>query len=1096
MLAGLSGSLLSHYFAEQLLAAAFPGRLGEASVQTARGAFSAWWRQEGANLGPASSLRAIRDRACQPLAEMLGFASPRRDVIGPGVAMVAGLWNDDLDQLWRHAVRTAIAGDLQWCLCTNGHQLRLVDAQRTYSRDFLEFDLSSVIADPRTFAVLWGLLRADAFRQTPGRDPLILEIIQTSARHGAAVSRALRVGVIDAVGRLLAGLLGGYSPRKFLRPSESELADGFDESLTLVYRVLFLMFAEARGLVPNWHPIYRDHYTIEALRDEAERPGKACGLWETLQAIARLAHQGCRAGTLIVPAFNGRLFSPARSPMAESSTMSDEVARGALLALSTTTAARRTRRVRIDYRDLGVEQLGAVYESVLDYVPAVMETTPGASAIQLRRGGDRRKSTGSFYTPQSITDYLVRRTLHPLAGTARAPDILRLRIVDPAMGSAAFLVSACRYLAHAYEQAIVRDGDCQPDEIDERDRAGFRRQIAQHCLYGVDLNPTAVQLARLSLWLATLSADKPLTFLDHHLVIGDSVIGASLVDIARRPPPRGVRSMAKLPAASLFDDGDLEPSLAHVVSERKWLAETPDDKLDTVREKEKRLERLLRADRWKRLADLWCACWMWRDRTTAPQPAVFCALHDLIATGRSTLPGPVADRLLTEAESIAHTRRFFHWMLEFPELYFDNSGRALQNPGFDAVIGNPPWDMLRADSGDAREQNRPANALTRRFIRESGVYRFQGAGHTNRYQLFVERAMSLVRKGGRLGLVLPSGITTDHGSAALRRRLFEHHDVDTLAGFENRRAIFPVHRSVRFVLCTATAGTPTPQVHCRFGIQDSTLLDSIPDEGHPVNAFPITLTQSLIARLGGAQMTIPDLRTMMDVQIVERIAHRFFRLADAQGWAAKFGRELNATDDRSYFDARGAGLPVIEGKHIEPFVVHAERSETRIPEISAARILQRSEFTRPRLAYRDVASSTNRLSLIAAVLPSGIVTTHSLFCLKTLLPQAEQNFLCGILNSYVANYLVRQVMTTHLGSTTVEDLRAPTPSRESPGFTNIAALAQELSERPSPFQAARLQALAAKEYKLTLEEFRHIVSTFPLIPESERAAALDEFSRD
>src|SRR5439155_9698217 len=171
---------------------------------------------------------------------------------------------------------------------------------------------------------------------------------------------------------------------------------------------------------------------------------------------------------------------------------------------------------------------------------AMMEPTPGpkgpglrTGAIQLRRGGDRRKSSGSFYTPQSITDYLVRRTLHPVAGTASSSDILRLRIVDPAMGSAAFLVSACRYLARAYEQALIRDGDCLPDDIDDRDRAEFRRHIAQQCLYGVDLNPTAVQLGRLSLWLATLAADKPLTFLDHHLVVGDSLLGASLIDIAR-----------------------------------------------------------------------------------------------------------------------------------------------------------------------------------------------------------------------------------------------------------------------------------------------------------------------------------------------------------------------------------------------------------------------------------------------------------------------------------------------------------------------------------------------------------------------------------
>ncbi len=198
------------------------------------------------------------------------------------------------------------------------------------------------------------------------------------------------------------------------------------------------------------------------------------------------------------------------------------------------TTVRSARRTRIDYRDLGVEQLGAVYESVLDYEPAYADSR--RNQILLRRGGDARKSTGSFYTPQTLTDYVVRRTLHPLVDGAPADRILQLRVVDPAMGSAAFLVSACRYLARAYERALVREGVTDEADIDDADRALFRRLVAQRCLFGVDLNPTAVQLARLSLWLATLSANKPLTFLDHHLVCGNSLIGASPIDMARQPP--------------------------------------------------------------------------------------------------------------------------------------------------------------------------------------------------------------------------------------------------------------------------------------------------------------------------------------------------------------------------------------------------------------------------------------------------------------------------------------------------------------------------------------------------------------------------------
>ena len=239
----------------------------------------------------------------------------------------------------------------------------------------------------------------------------------------------------------------------------------------------------------------------------------------------------------------------------------------------------RWSRTRIDYRDLGVEQLGAVYESVLDYEPAYAD--PHRRQVILRRGGDARKSTGSFYTPQTLTDYLVRRTLHPLIAGATADRILQLRIVDPAMGSAAFLVSACRYLARAYERALLRDGSANEADIDETDRATFRRVIAQRCLFGVDLNPTAVQLARLSLWLATLSANKPLTFLDHHLVCGNSLIGASILDIARQPP--GVTPRHLNPAGTpLFSDADFEPSLGRAVAERRWFADTRDDTAEVV----------------------------------------------------------------------------------------------------------------------------------------------------------------------------------------------------------------------------------------------------------------------------------------------------------------------------------------------------------------------------------------------------------------------------------------------------------------------------------------------------------------------------------
>lgn len=1084
MLTGLSGSLVSHYFAERILFEEFDGRLGDASIGAAHTMFVRWWRTAAAQLGPASSVRSIWDVAAAPLVELLGFVARPPDGDDPDVrhalatsadsriALVASTWNVSLNSLWRDAARRGIGLDTAWVLCTNGRELRLVDTERTYSRAYLQFDLQRAADHLPTFGVLWGLLREEAFGSRAGQPPLVLEIIRASARHGQAVSRSLRIGVIEAVQHLLGGLD---------KCGRHDVARLFDESLTVVYRVLFLMFAESRSLVPNWHPLYRESYTVESLRARAERPGKVPGLWEALQAIARLAHKGCRAGTLVVPPFNGRLFSPARSPIAESCAVDDEVARQALLALSTTRSRQRT---RIDYRDLGVEQLGAVYESVLDYEPAF--TGSGRDRIVLRRGGNARKSTGSFYTPQTLTDFVVRRTLHPLVDDAPADRILQLRVVDPAMGSAAFLVSACRYLARAYERALIREGSAHEADIDEADRAMFRRVVAQRCLFGVDLNPTAVQLARLSLWLATLSANKPLTFLDHRLVCGNSLIGASPIDVARQPP--GVRSRRTQNRADmpLFSEADLEPSLAQAVAERRWLAETRDDTADIVREKEKRLDRLRGSQRWKSIADLWCACWLWPDPRQAPDAAMFASLADHVMIGRCGLPEKVSTALLADAAKVVAAHHFFHWMLEFPEAYFDEAGQPLPDGGFDAVLGNPPWDMLRAGGGE------------KTFFRSSGVYRHQGAGHINRYQMFAERALMLTRRGGRIGLVLPAGFATDHTSAPLRRTLLSRTSVDTISGFDNRKGIFPIHRSVRFLICTSTVGEATRHIACRFGIDDPAELDTIPDCGDRSTrrSHPIALTPAFLEALSGHRFAIPELRSGTDLRILERVVHIIPRLDAVEGWNVRFGRELNATDDRAHFHSGRIGLPVLEGKHIEPFRVHADRSTLRISGHEAARLLDMATtFSRARLAYRDVASSTNRLSLIAAVLPPGVVTTHSLFCLKTMLSGDSQAFLCAMLNSYVANYLVRQVMTTHLGSATVEALRVPKPRYDSSIFGEIVELVHGLRTAHSDSGHARIQALAARCYGMNADEFAHVLSTFPLVDETERRSAMEEFRR-
>ena len=194
-----------------------------------------------------------------------------------------------------------------------------------------------------------------------------------------------------------------------------------------MYRILFLLFAEARALVPLWHPVYRESYSLESVREDVERSPRTAGLWDALRAIARLAHTGCRAGDLRVTAFNGRLFAPGRTPLADRRDLDDKAAARAVVALSTRAAADGAGRERIAYRDLGVEQLGAVYETLLDYEPAVEN-----GAVALRAGSGIRKATGTFYTPQPIADYLVRRTLASTTG-----NVSRRRASAPVSRSAA-----------------------------------------------------------------------------------------------------------------------------------------------------------------------------------------------------------------------------------------------------------------------------------------------------------------------------------------------------------------------------------------------------------------------------------------------------------------------------------------------------------------------------------------------------------------------------------------------------------------------------------------------------------------------------------
>ena len=283
----------------------------------------------------------IADSIVIPLLDVLGFVVHRRledprwcllELHG-SPAIVVG-YNQPMSSAWRESVRSGIQADARWAFCSNGVGVRLVDARRTWSRDYLEFDLTVLGESQVTQSALWSLARAESLTSNA---PLLDRAVMLSARHGVQVSRTLGDGVLAALQRVISGL--APAGRRFT----SDVL--FEHSLTVLYRILFLLFAEARGLVPLWHPIYRDRYSLDTIVSALLGGRSHRGLWRALQAISQLAHSGCSAGELTVTAFNGRLFSPAQAAAFDRTKVEDSVLADAIVAVGTTSSGQHRTRI-------------------------------------------------------------------------------------------------------------------------------------------------------------------------------------------------------------------------------------------------------------------------------------------------------------------------------------------------------------------------------------------------------------------------------------------------------------------------------------------------------------------------------------------------------------------------------------------------------------------------------------------------------------------------------------------------------------------------------------------------------------------------------
>jgi hypothetical protein len=665
------------------------------------------------------------------------------------------------------------------------------------------------------------------------------------------------------------------APRAVELPPEERYRAG----MRWVLRLVVIRFAEARNLLPADCPAYAASYSLDGLWRELTGQAEANPLaletrtsaWPRILALFRLVYHGSAHPDLPIRAYGGELLEPAApgpgpaDPFARALALIEEPGSGPCDAVVLAILDRLCRAGdgrRIDFARIDCEYIGELYQAFLDSQP---EAEPGGG-IALQPSRRSRKASGAFYTPMRLAAATAARTLGPLCEEPSGPrppeKILRLRVVDPAMGSGAFLVAALRHLCDRLVRSLYHHGRILPARVgtrveltrgrplelpcppwdgafDSMLRAHVRRFVVEHCLYGVDLDPLSVELARISLWLETMDRRLPFTFLDHKLKVGNSLVGARCAELAVYPlqawnalgedalvAQRAAEQLAHLEADAR------EPALPFIrsrpqqIEAQRHLARLLDEIHRVPVQLPDRKRARYRKDylgsthrrRLQQALDRWCALWFWWDsEETAPPPLPEEWYGDEEAgTG--------------VARSIATRQRFFHWELEFPEVF---AGRT---PGFDAILANPPWEVLkpldRASPAEVRQRRSEANWFIARSrpggrfdarLRELGEdgesnpFRYQGVGDLNTYKLFLEQALFLCRRKGRLGLVLPAGLYSDRGSGMLRRLLVEETRWEWLFAMENRERIFPIDTRFRFAVVVAEKGGCTREINASFG---------------------------------------------------------------------------------------------------------------------------------------------------------------------------------------------------------------------------------------------------------------------------------------
>lgn len=868
-----------------------------------------------------------------------------------------------------------------WGILSNGLRLRLLrDSTAFAGSAYVEFDLEAIFNGElyAEFQLMWLLCHVSRVEKRSGQDasPTDCWLEEWRAEAAEAGTRALnrlRDGVEAAITTFGTGFLT-HPANDWLRAAlhNGSLTDQeyHKALLRLIYRMLFLFVAEERGALLDpaasreVRERYGEYFSAARLRrlSRLRSGGTHPDLWRGQRMVlAALGDRGMPQ--LGVPTLGG-LFDPdRRAPVIDGAPQRDLLLGAEITNKNLLRAIRYLawilvpgqRAQPIDYRHLGAEELGGVYESLLELVPRVDLDTRQFSLAHL--SGNERKTTGSYYTPPALVSALLDASLDPVLDEAvtsgyssaeREANLLAVTVCDPASGSGGFLVAAARRIARRLAQVRSDEDEPTPEDVQHA-----LHDVVARCIYGVDMNDLAAELAKVSLWLEALEPGKPLGFLDARIRVGNSLFGATPALIAGGVPDAAfkeiegdskaiaveVRKRNKNEATGqgLLSWADPDALAAANRRERASLL-TPSDDVNDIRTRGEAWDAYLTSDArqtLKRQADAWAAAFVWPLNDGTPLPPT-------TAVVRAMLDDDVAmqyPETVDGVERLASEYRFFHWHLEFPEVFGATTGEGLGPEGwaggFTCMLGNPPWEQIElketeffaardpeiakatgakrksliaklatADpilDKEYRTEKRSIDAL-RKFV-STGRYPLTGRGRVNTYSVFAELFRGLTAPQGRSGIIVPTGIATDATTQYFFKDLVETESLVALYDFENSKPIFDgVHRSFKFcILSTSGRAVVTSAAWFAFFLDDPLQIE--------VSRFRLTPEEIML--LNPNTGTVPIFRTRRDAEITLGIYRRVPVLinendpVNGNPWGVSFMQGLfNMTSDSHLFHTR------------------------------------------------------------------------------------------------------------------------------------------------------------------------------------------------